>query len=114
MAHLPTGTIILWFGAIVDIPLGFVLCDGAGGTPNLQNKFLVGSGDTYVVDEVGGSVDHNHAVTTTPHDHAMIGGTGIQAGAGVDSTTDTDAPPGTTDTVDNLPPFHSLAYIMKT
>ena len=41
------GIIVLWSGAIVDIPAGWHLCDGNMGTPDLRNKFIVGSGDIY-------------------------------------------------------------------
>lgn len=45
------GIIVLWYGAIVDIPAGWQLCDGTNGTPDLRNKFIAGAGDTYAVDD---------------------------------------------------------------
>lgn len=113
MLNVPSGVIMGWPRAIVDIPAGWTLCDGTNGTPDLRNRFIVGAGDTYAVDDTGGSIDHSHSVTTTPHSHVIISGTGLGAGANFDTNTATDAPPGTTNIEDNLPPFHSLAFIMK-
>lgn len=39
--------IMIWSGAIVDIPAGWALCDGNNGTPDLRNKIVIGAGDTY-------------------------------------------------------------------
>ena len=36
--------IVLWSGAIVDIPAGWALCDGNNGTPDLRDVFIVGAG----------------------------------------------------------------------
>ncbi len=111
---LPAGSIILWFGAIVNIPSGYVLCDGNDGTPNLQNKFIVGAGDTYAVDAVGGSVDHTHFFLGSGHTHAIGAGASIAAGAGRHNITVNANVSGQTIAGPNLPPFHALAYIMKT
>ncbi|WP_053405187.1 tail fiber protein [Persicobacter sp. CCB-QB2] len=45
---LPAGAIIMWAGALADIPQGWRLCDGSNGTPDLRGRFVVGyhSGDT--------------------------------------------------------------------
>lgn len=45
------GIIVLWGGAIVDIPAGWALCNGAGGTPDLRDKFIIGAGNTYSPDD---------------------------------------------------------------
>ena len=34
-----------YVGNLKDIPKGWFLCNGENGTPNLQNQFLMGSGD---------------------------------------------------------------------
>jgi len=85
---IPTGCIILWSGASGSIPSGYYLCDGNNGTPDLRNRFIVGAGDTYSVNQTGGSADaivvtHNHTATsvvTDPgHNHTFtsynVGGT---------------------------------------
>ena len=104
----------MWFGPIVDIPSGFVLCDGNNGTPDLRNSFIVGAGDTYAVDAAGGSVNHTHDFTTDGHTHDIAVGASILAGLDFDDATDSAVDTGVTDPVSNLPPYHALAYIMKT
>ena len=51
---LPSGSIIMWSGAIGSIPVGYLLCDGTNGTPNLKDSFVVGAGNTYSVGSNGG------------------------------------------------------------
>lgn len=85
---IPSGCILLWSGASGSIPSGYYLCDGNNGTPDLRNRFIVGAGDTYSVNQTGGSADaivvtHNHTATsvvTDPgHNHTFtsynVGGT---------------------------------------
>ena len=38
---VPSGGIILWSGSPKQIPIGYVLCDGTNGTPNLSGSFVV-------------------------------------------------------------------------
>lgn len=45
------GIIVLWGGAIADIPAGWGLCDGSGERPDLRDKFIIGAGNTYAVDQ---------------------------------------------------------------
>lgn len=111
---LPSGLILIWSGAIVDIPAGYVLCDGNNGTPDLRNRFVVGAGDTYAVDATGGTITHSHAFTGDGHTHPIGPGANINTGTGFDSTTNPAAASGTTNTGDNRPPYYALAYIMKT
>ena len=42
-AVIPTGGIIMWSGTIANIPTGWALCNGTNGTPNLQDRFIVGA-----------------------------------------------------------------------
>ncbi|UJR06572.1 hypothetical protein I4U23_010856 [Adineta vaga] len=41
---IPSGSIILWNGTENAIPLGWEICDGTNGTPDLRDKFVIGSG----------------------------------------------------------------------
>lgn len=52
---IPAGTILPWYGDKSAVPTGFVLCDGANGTPDLRNKFLVGAGSGYSLGNTGGN-----------------------------------------------------------
>lgn len=114
---LPTGIILLWKGAIVDIPAGFILCDGNGGSPDLRDRFVVGAGSTYTVDDTGGSVQHQHTGTTDGHDHSLPSGDivpSIFPAGNFDNDTDVKTDTFTTANTNHLPPYYSLAYIMKT
>ena len=53
----------MWTG--VSVPAGWSLCDGGNGTPDLRDRFIVGSGSTYAIDDTGGAasvdIQHDHA-----------------------------------------------------
>jgi len=108
-----SGLIVLWSGAIVDLPDGWVLCDGNNGTPNLQDRFLVGAGVSYAVGATGGSTNQTHTFTSNNHSHSLAGLKEVQSGTGLGSWTDSVAVTGTTNSSNNRPPFYALAYIMK-
>lgn len=79
---VPSRAILMWSGSVSDIPSGWTLCDGTGGTPNLQDRFILGAGSTYNVGATGGSKDavlvsHNHggATGTQSHNHTHTGTT---------------------------------------
>jgi hypothetical protein len=77
---IPSGLISMWSGSIASIPLGWALCDGSSGTPDLRDRFVIGAGSTHTPGATGGSKDaiavaHTHAATssvTDPgHNHAV-------------------------------------------
>jgi hypothetical protein len=65
-SSLPTGTILMWSGAIDAIPEGWALCDGRNNTPNLQSRFIVGAGSggapVYNPNTAGEADQHTHRV----------------------------------------------------
>lgn len=78
---VPAGGIIMWSGSIGSIPTGWFLCNGANGTPNLQDRFVIAAGSGYAVAATGGSanaivVSHTHTTTLTDpgHSHTPSGG----------------------------------------
>lgn len=88
----PIGGIIIWPGAIVDIPVGWAICDGTEvngiTTPDLRNRFLVGAGDTYTPADTGGAdeVDLSHVhdpgslnTDSDSHTHDVTGYTGYES-----------------------------------
>ena len=119
---VPVGGIIMWSGATNNIPTGWALCDGQNGTPNLQDKFIVGAGNTYAVDATGGSAD----ATLVSHTHNLLynhGSFGGSSGAVTPRSGNTPVTPGISGRVStegssatnaNLPPYYALCYIMKT
>ena len=71
-ALIPKGMIMLWSGAHISIPGGWVICNGSNGTPNLQDRFVVGAGNTYSVNSIGGNNDIRLTVDQLPaHSNAM-------------------------------------------
>ena len=61
---IPAGGIILWSGSTASIPAGWYLCNGANGTPNLQDRFVVGAGSSYAVGGTGGATTASVGGTT--------------------------------------------------
>ena len=140
---IPIGGIIMWSGSVAAIPTGWALCNGANGTPNLLDRFIVGAGSGYAVAGTGGSADatlvsHSHTATSTVsdpgHDHdwgyedGQIG-SGSRAGGSATFFTrsrrvqanftgvtvgTTISTEGASATNANLPPFYALAFIMRT
>lgn len=107
------GMIMLWRGAVVDIPAGWILCDGNNGTPDLRNKFVIGAGDTYNPDDVGGALTHLHTYTAPNHKHNIVPGADIAAGTDFDDETDNTTYDDSVNSQSSLPPYHALCYIMK-
>jgi len=107
------GMIILWHGSIVSIPAGWHLCDGSVGTPDLRDRFVVGAGTTYDVDDTGGYVDHDHTASQVAHTHGFLPGLGLAMGFVFSSTTGSKQPNITVDSSVSLPPYYALCYIMK-
>jgi len=73
---VPTGGIIMWSGSVATIPTGWQLCNGANGSPDLRNRFVVGAGSTYNPNVIGGSANavlpiHSHSVSSTFYGDAM-------------------------------------------
>lgn len=141
-ATIPTGLISLWSGSIGSIPVGWYLCDGTNGTPDLRDRFIVGAGTTYAVTATGGSADaivvsHTHtasSVVTDPgHNHTLTNYSISSGGStspiiGSSNTTQTvttstattgitvattNTSTGVSGTNANLPPYYALAYVMK-
>jgi microcystin-dependent protein len=126
---VPKGVIVMWSGRILDIPPGWALCDGTNGTPDLRDKFIVGARQddggfsktkvTGALTTVGGEAAHKLTIEEMPaHVHsigcAQAGGT-ISAGdawntSGGASNTSSS---GGSVPHNNLPPYYSLAFIMK-
>ena len=67
-----SGAIVMWEGNIAFIPSGWALCNGQNGTPNLLDKFIVGSGEDYNAGDVGGSDSLSLRTEQLPaHSHTM-------------------------------------------
>ena len=96
---IPHGVILLWSGAANALPGGWVLCDGANGTPDLRGRFVVGAGgEDYAPGDTGGAADE--ALVR----HYRVGG----SVSGYFRAYDADL-----ESHDNRPPYYALCYIMK-
>jgi hypothetical protein len=67
----PSGCIGIWSSTEGTIPAGWYLCDGLNGTPNLQDRFVVGAGGNYTVGATGGSDTVTSQATITVGGHEL-------------------------------------------
>ena len=110
------GVIVMWSGAVETIPAGYALCDGTLGTPNLKDKFVISAGAVFGPGDSGGSQSHVHQFTGDGHAHDLAGGTIIEdvdPTGSINHSTTTEPASGTTDAGTNMPPYYTLAFIMK-
>lgn len=78
---VPQGGIIMWSGAIADIPGGWFFCDGDNGTPDLRDRFIVGAKQDdagvaktnveRILYQTGGMLSHSHMYETLEHTHEL-------------------------------------------
>lgn len=134
-ASLPSGLIAIWKGSTSTIPDGWVLCDGQNGTPDLRDKFVLGTGNLYAVGSTGGERTHTLTVSEMPsHNHSSSessiriplndrsGGSGAIFGEkarysanGIDIDVSVNIGyTGGGSAHNNMPPYYVLCYIMKT
>lgn len=134
---IPVGGIIMWSGS--SVPEGWALCNGQKSngvqTPNLCNRFIVGSGIEYNVGATGGAKEvtltesqmpkHRHYYTGDDqlwsahdgsYDIGLVGTVGgydakseTEGGARVYQTSRT----GGNQAHENRPPYYALAFIMR-
>lgn len=107
---VPRGGIILWSGSIASIPTGWQLCDGTNGTPDLRNRFIVCAGDTYAVNDTGGTAQYPQNDTSVNNTVHTPGVTVCQDNPVVDVIPDTYL---VSDLFDIAPPYYALAYIQR-
>ena len=138
---IPIGGIIMWSGTIANIPSGWALCNGSGGTPDLRSRFIVGAGSdagtgvtfnadtgavsgSYAPGNTGGETAHQLTVAEMPsHKHTWnfyqggwnTGTSGNTCVANNQGTIDRDTSTvGADDYHENRPPYFALAFIMRT
>jgi hypothetical protein len=54
-SQFSTGMIVMFTGSSGSVPIGWVICDGSNGTPDLRDRFIVGAGASYAVGSNGGT-----------------------------------------------------------
>ena len=62
---VPSGLISMWSGLLANIPAGWVLCNGANGTPDLRSSFIKGSAAGVEPGITGGSATITPAGTVS-------------------------------------------------
>ena len=124
----PTGMIMLWYPSdstltslsliSSTVPVGWAICDGTQGTPDLRGRFVLMAQDSaHPIMSTGGAVTHTLTEAEMPrHTHASSnqnvgiaanGGWKAVGESGFSSYTGGDQPHN------NMPPFYTLVYIMK-
>ncbi|MFH1691503.1 MAG: hypothetical protein ABIC68_02895 [Candidatus Omnitrophota bacterium] len=84
---LPRGVIVAWSGTVADIPSGWILCNGANGTPDLRDRFIIGARQDeggIAETQVTGSLTKSggSAVKNLSHSHTFSGYTnGVTTGS---------------------------------
>ena len=117
---IPSGVIMIWSGAVNAIPTGFVLCNGQNSTPNLIDKFVVGAGSVYSVGATGGATSDTDTVNISISGQATVNTGGdnlyiqLTNSASHQRRINFSASDSDTVTIDTLPPYYALCYIMKT
>lgn len=124
VSSIPTGGIIMWSGSTV--PDGWALCNGENGTPDLRGRFVLGVSETHMMGETGGSEEVTLTTNQMPeHLHTWDKPSGTSF-VKADSTgtvkvrniangvikTNTSYT-GSSQPHPNMPPYYTLAYIMK-
>ena len=63
-----TGMILMYTGN--SAPSGWAICNGQSGTPDLRDRFIVGAGSAYSVDDTGGAASVTLSTSEIPaHSH---------------------------------------------
>jgi hypothetical protein len=126
---VPAGTVIAWSPsaergeveidpqnrtARIVAPVGWALCDGRNGTPNLLDRFVRGTLAYEHIGETSGSTAHSHSVTGWTEPQASQGGNEMNSEGSLQvghhhrhqfTVPTTEA--------SHVPPYCSLVYIMK-
>lgn len=130
--QVPLNIIAMWTGTLANIPTGWILCDGTGGTIDMRSRHLKITGTVGAVGNTGGSNTHTHASQnhshTVAHTHTQSlghsnvrgsGGSGATAASSATThsvTTDSvnlviDNAATTANSSNNEPAYRTVAFI---
>ena len=140
---IPSGFIGMWSGSADTIPDGWALCDGQNGTPDLSGKFIIGSGGGYQAGDTGGNSEqtvplsgqtgettltieqmpsHSHTFSANRYDNSYNAVVCNSARNSYPDTWATNTAGGSQPhahslsgevSVNTLPPYYALCFIMK-
>lgn len=131
----PVGTphenIIMWDSTVASIPVGWLLCDGNNGTPDLRAEFILGvptagtnpgttgGEDTHVL-STAEMPQHNHGIIDPTHHHRYGNFTDSRSGSGGGTTYNNSSlasistgNTGDGDAHENRPAFYALVFIQR-
>jgi hypothetical protein len=135
---VPAGGIIMYTGSIADFDStgkgktgtkvqGWALCNGQNDTPDLRDRFLVGAGKAYEVNQTGGENKHQLTPEEMPehrHQYSRAKWNTMQWKGGARDPFWTDngrdryqtlstEPAGRSLPHENRPPYHAVFFMMK-
>jgi microcystin-dependent protein len=100
---VPVGAIMMWSGTIDTngnpvvsgtSDTNWHICDGTSGTPDLQDRFIVGSGSNYAIGAAGGAATVTLDISQMPSHRHHYSGTTSTAGAHTHTYSDIHIPVG--------------------
>ncbi len=109
---IPAGAIVGWSGSVGSIPAGWQLCDGTSGTPDLRGRFILGASAENVVGETGGQASYTTSQNRR-HTKEITKRGGSAALEPASRSPALNSISRHTHTVSVVPPYYSLAFIMK-
>ena len=124
-----TGMIMMFSGYVA--PTGWVICNNssaaqAANAPDLRNRFIVGTGPSYSLNDTGGAESvtlttaqipsHTHPIQirTGLDDNNFSFNQGFSSDAPTSGGTYNSNSTGGGQSHENRPPYYALAFIMKT
>jgi len=119
---VPSGVIVMWSGAVADIPAGWFFCDGDNGTPDLRDRFIVGAkqddggvAKTNLTGALTKSGNSNVAAHVHADTYGYASGPAVADGvSGVPHRSVTTKDSGSYGSgTETYPKYYALAYIMK-
>ncbi len=83
-----SGIIVMWSGLINNIPIGWALCNGENGTPDLTDRFIMGATSQAEMNKTGGENQVSLTVEQMPsHSHGgRTSSTGAHSHSGSTNT----------------------------
>jgi hypothetical protein len=87
------GMVVMYTGTTA--PVGWAICNGTNGTPDLRDRFIIGAGSTFNINATGGGYgtggagDHGHNLTAHSHysDHSHYADHSHSVNPGATTTT---------------------------
>ena len=116
-----TGMIMMYNGS--SAPSGWAICNGSNGTPDLRDRFIVGTGSSYSLGNTGGANSvtltlnqipaHTHTYERTDVGINVADRPWPASNNDCDMTNQNTSSAGGGQSHENRPPYYALMFIMK-